>query len=811
MENSELIKKMTLEEKASLTSGKDFWQTEAIDRLGIPSMFLSDGPHGIRKQAMEADHLGLNPSIKATCFPTAAAMANSFNVELGEEMGKALGLEAKTQKVNVLLGPGMNIKRNPLCGRNFEYFSEDPILAGRMAASYVKGIQSEGVSACIKHFACNNQEMRRMVYDSIVDERTLREIYLTGFEIAIKEAKPLSIMSSYNRLNGEYANENHHLLKEILRDEWGFNGMVVSDWGGNNNRVKSLVEGGNLEMPTTQGETNLEIINAIKEGKISEDVLDESVNNYLNVLLKTSKAMEENASFDQEKHHELARKCASECMVLLKNENKILPLKKNDNVALIGSFFFNPRYQGAGSSVVNATKVTKLCDLKDKFNFNLVGIVEGYNRYGKKKNALANEAIQCAKKADIIVYAMGLDEVSEAEGIDRSNMKLLENQIELLKELHKLNKRIVIVLSTGSCVELGFDSMADGLLYTSLAGQAGAEALLDILEGKENPSGKLSETFAVKYEDNPTAKGFPFKGMTIPYKEGIFVGYRYFDKANIEVKYPFGFGLSYSSFKYSDLEISKTGVSFKLTNTSDVDGKEVCELYIGKKDSNIYRANKELKGFKKVFLKAHQSAFVEISFDDYSFRYFNTENNRFEVEDGIYQIYVGGSIKDLPLVGEINVAGDKASKKGSIKYYNGDVLNIEDSEFEEILGRKLPDGNIKFIKKKRIVVDYNTTVMDLRYARGWTGRMFSWGIRTAEKTIRYFGNKELANTLVMGMFHNPMRGLSRMSGGMISWGELEGLIVMFNGHFFKGFKLYLQGSKAKKKLAKEKKLKMETK
>ena len=811
MKYTEIIEKMTLEEKASLTSGKDFWQTEAVKRLNIPSIFLSDGPHGIRKQAAAADHLGLNASIPATCFPTAVTMANSWNLELGEEMGKALGEEARTQKVNILLGPGMNIKRDPRCGRNFEYFSEDPYLAGKMAAAYVRGIQSEGVSACIKHFACNNQETRRMVYDSIVDERALREIYLTGFEIAVKEGKPMSIMTSYNRLNGDYTNENYHLLKEILRDEWGYDGFIVTDWGGNNNRVKALIAGNALEMPTTQGETNEEIIKAIQAGELDESVLDARIDEYLHVALETSKALVEERPADMDAHHALAKKCAEEAIVLLKNEGNVLPLRKENKVALIGDFFKTPRYQGAGSSVVNPTKMSSLLDLTSEFEFDYVGYAQGYDRYGKKKKGLAKKAVELAKNADVILYAMGLDEVTEAEGLDRKDILLAENQLTLLKSLKELGKPVVVVLTCGAVVDLSWDNDADALLHAYLSGQAGAEAILSILNGKVNPSGKLSETFPVAYSDVPSSKDFPHLGMTAPYKESIYVGYRFFDKNNMNVKYPFGYGLSYTSFEYSNLKVTKDGVSFTIKNTGEVDGKEVAQLYVGLKDTKIFRADRELKGFAKVSIKAGESVDVTIPFDDRTFRFFNVKTNSWEIEGGTYQIYVGPSSRELPLTGELKVKGIDASeiynREDVEKYYKGDVLEVTDAEFEKVLGRELPPSEIPFIKKNRIHVDYNSTVMDLRYARGWTGRFFAGAIRFAERLLRFFGNRTLANTLVMGVFHNPMRGLSRMSGGMISWDQLTGLMMMFNGHFFKGFKAFLRGGKIKKARAKAKKAK----
>lgn len=807
MKYSNLIDQMTLEEKASLTSGKDFWQTENIARLEVPSIFLADGPHGIRKQAAAADHLGLNASIPATCFPTAATMASSWDPELGEKLASALGKEARLQHVNVLLGPGLNMKRNPLCGRNFEYFSEDPYLAGKMAASYVRGIQSQGVSACIKHFACNNQETRRMVYDSIVDERALREIYLTGFEIAVKEGNPLSIMTSYNRVNGEYANENHHLLQEILRDDWGYDGLVITDWGGNNIRVKALIEGNALEMPTTQGETNEEIVAAVRSGELDEKILDRRVDELLDVIYHTQKAMKSDEKIDEEKHHLLAQKCAEESMVLLKNEHHLLPLKKDTRVAFIGDFFENPRFQGAGSSVVNPTKKDTVLDLDDQFEFESVGYAKGYHRYGKKSNGLMKKALELARKADVILYAMGLDEVTEAEGMDRKGTQIAENQILLLKKLHELGKPVVVVLSAGAVVDLSWDESADALLHTYLSGQAGARALLRILSGQANPSGKLAETYPVRYEDVSSSTTFPSGGMTVEYRESIYIGYRYFDKADLNVKYPFGYGLSYTEFSYHDLKIDENGVTFTIRNGGDFDGKEIAQLYIGMKNSEIFRAEKELKGFVKVFLKAGESKEVTIPFDDKTFRYFNVRTNRWEEERGIYQVLVGASSRDIRLEGNIERAGTEAEnpydRSELSLYFSGKITEVDDRTFEKLIGRELPSSSLSFYKKKRIHVDYNTTVMDLRYAPGWTGRVFAGALRFAERFLRLIGKRTLANTLVMGMFHNPMRGLSRMSGGMISWGQLNGLMMMFNGHFFKGLSAFFRAGKDKKRRQKK--------
>ena len=813
MKHENIIKLMSLEEKASLTSGKDFWQTMDVNNqetgVVIPSIFLSDGPHGIRKQAAAADHLGLNASIPSTCFPPAGTMANSWDVKLGEELGKALGKEAAHLKVNILLGPGMNIKRNPKCGRNFEYFSEDPYLSGKIAASYVRGIQSQGVSACIKHFAANNQETRRMVYDSVVDERALREVYLTGFEIAVKEAKPMSIMTSYNKLNGTYTNENQHLLNEILRQEWGYDGFIVTDWGGNNIRVDGLKAGNALEMPTTQGETNEEVIQAVKDGILDEAVLDKRVDELLDVIFTTQPALEKDNPFDVEEHHLLAQRCAEESLVLLKNEDNVLPLRKEDKVAFIGDFFNNPRYQGAGSSVVNPTKLDNILAFKDEYDFNYVGYAQGYHRYGKKKNGLFKKALKLAKNADVIVYAMGLDEVTEAEGLDRETTLISERQIDLLKALKALGKKVVVVLSCGSVVDLSWDVNADALIHAYLAGQAGAKAVLNVLEGKVNPSGKLSETYPNKYEDIPAATVFPEVGMSVVYKESIYVGYRYFASHPELIKYPFGYGLSYTTFEYSNLTITETGVKFTIKNTGAVAGKEIAQLYVAKENSAIFRPKHELKGFAKVELQPGEEKEVEIAFDDKTFRYFNIATNKFEIEAGEYKILVGASSEDIRLNGSITREGTTDvlpyNEEINANYKAENVLtNVSDETFVQLLGRELPPSELNFINKKktRIIVDYNTTVLDLRYSKGWSGRFFSWAIRVACGLLRFFGNKTMANTIVMGVYHNPMRGLSRMSGGMISWKQLDGLITMFNGKFFKGLGMFFKAGKERKKAKK---------
>ncbi len=801
MKHEEIISKLTLDQKAALMTGRDFWSTVAYEELGVPSASLSDGPHGIRKQAAASDHLGLNASIPATCFPTAATMANTWNEELGEEMGVRLGTEAAIQNVNVLLGPGLNMKRNPRCGRNFEYFSEDPYLAGKMAASYVRGIQKNGVSACIKHFAANNQEERRMVLDSVIDERTLREIYLTGFEIAVKEGKPRAIMSSYNKLNGEFTNENKHLLKEILRDGWGFNGVVVTDWAGCNSRVEGAKAGNELEMPGCKyGAADL--VKAVNDGLLDESVLDENIDRLLDLVLDTDKAVKAAPEeFDIEEHHDFARKCAEESIVLLRNENGALPLNSTEKVVLVGEFADNPRYQGAGSSVVNPTKLEKFTDCLEYGGMNCIGYSRGFDRFGKSKKKLIKSAVELASKADTVIFFAGLDEVTEAEGLDRENIKIPANQLECLNALKALNKKIIVVLSCGSAVELdGYNDCA-ALLHVYLGGQAGAHALYNVLTGVVNPSGKLSESYPVKYEDCSSASHFPGKQMTVEYREGPYIGYRYYSTAGVAVNYPFGFGLSYTTFEYSGLKVTDSGVSFVIKNTGKVDGAEVAQLYIGKPDGEIFRPVRELKGFKKVFLKAGEEKKVEISFDDYTFRYFNVKTEKWEVEGGKYTVEIGASSEDIRLKGEVEKQSTTDvlpyDKVKLSSYYSGKVASVQSVEFSELLGRPIPYPGYDFYKKNRMVIHENCTVADLRYSKGWTGRAFSGVIRFAIKFMRGVGQRTTANTLVMGVLHQPVRGIAKFGG--MSRRQMEGLLTMFNGKFFKGLGMLLFKGKENKK------------
>ena len=790
MKHADIIKQMTLEEKCYLFSGKDFWQTRSVERLGVPSMTLSDGPHGIRKQEGAGDQLGLNGSLPATCYPTAATIANSWDTALGEEIGEHLGTEAASQGVGTLLGPGLNIKRSPFCGRNFEYFSEDPYLAGKMAASYIRGIQKNGVAACPKHFAANSQELRRMASDSVMDERTLREIYLTGFEIAVKEGRARSIMSAYNRINGVYANENEHLLQEILRDEWGFDGFVVSDWGASNDHTEGVRAGSHLEMPTTGGDSDLELIEAVKSGRFSQELLDQRVDELLDVILSVTKSIKplEGKPFDVEKHHAMAAKASEQSIVLLKNENNILPLKKGAKVAVIGEFAQKARYQGAGSSVVNPTRLDNAMDVVKNFDLDVAGFEAGYPRSGRGDPAMQARAVELAKKADIVLLYIGLDEISESEGLDRSHMRLPQSQIDLIEAVAAVNPSVVAVMSAGSAVEMPWLPKCKALVHGYLCGQAGASSVLKVITGQVNPSGKLAESYPVKYEDVSSAPYFPAKERTAEYREGLYVGYRYFETANVPVLFPFGFGLSYTTFEYSDLTVTGKEATFTLKNTGKMDGAEVAQLYVSKPDGDVFRPAKELKGFTKVFLKAGESRQVTIPLDDKAFRYFNVKTNRFETEGGAWTVMIGASCADIRLSGTVSVKGTQAAspydKAKFAKYFSGDIKRVSDAEFEALLGRPIPDGHWSG------TLDMNDAICQLYYAKSWIARkVYKIMTNMLNKSIQK-GEPDLNITFIYNM---PFRGIAKMAGGMCTMEMAEGILTIVNGHFFKGLGAVIGG------------------
>ena len=781
MQNTELLlKELTLEEKCALLSGAETFKTRGMPEHGIPQIWLSDGPHGLRKQAGESDHLGLNPSVPATCFPTASAVANSWDAALGEEIGAALGEEAAAQEVSVLLGPGLNMKRNPLCGRSFEYFSEDPYLAGKLAAGYIRGIQSKGVAACPKHFAVNSQETRRMASDSVVDERTLREIYLTGFEIAVKEGHPRSIMSSYNLVNGTYANENKHLLMEILRGEWGFDGAVITDWGGSNDHALGVKNGSTLEMPAPGGDSVRELLAAVESGKISESDIDARLSELLPLVFDTKAALDAAPrEFDAAAHHALARRAAEESLVLLKNEGSLLPLAAGSKVAVIGDFAKNPRYQGAGSSMVNSTQVDVLLDKLIDSELNVIGYQQGFDRHGKPDAALQKSACELATQADTVILCMGLDEIAESEGLDRSNLRLAKNQLDLLQAVAAVNPKIVVVLYSGSVVETPWLDNCQALLYAALGGQAGAGAVADALTGKVNPCGKLAETWPLTYADVPSAADFATRRKTVEYREGLYIGYRYFTTAEKAVRFPFGYGMSYTTFAYSDMAADEQGVSLTVTNTGSVAGTEIVQLYVAKKNSELFRPAKELKGFARVTLAPGEKQRITIMLDDKAFRFWNVKANRWEIEGGEYELLVGASVEDIRLCEKISVHGTAAVHPYEDRdldcYYKGNVLHVSDADFEKLLGHPIPNGKTK--------IDRNLTLGELNHARSPLGWLV-WLVLTILLDVSYKRGKPDLNILFQ--YNMPLRALAKMTNGAISMGMVDGIVMELQGFWILG-------------------------
>lgn len=779
-----IINQMTLEEKARMMSGKNTWETVDFTQYGIPSMCLSDGPHGLRRQAGAGDHLGLNASLPATCFPTAASVANSWDEQLGEEIGTALAEEAVTMGVNVILGPGLNIKRSPLCGRNFEYFSEDPYHAGKMAAAYIRGIQSQGIAACPKHFAANSQELRRMANDSVVDERTFRELYTTGFEIAVKEGKAKSIMSSYNEVNGIYANENSHMLQEILVDEWGFDGFVVSDWGGSNDHALGVKNGSHLEMPGTGNSGVHDIVKAVKNGDLTEEVLDQRLDELLSVIFDTHQATEEKkgTSFDIEAHHKLARKAAQESIVLLKNEDNILPLQPGTKVAVVGDFAQTPRYQGAGSSLVNPAKQPEsVLNEIGNCGLEMVAFEQGYRRNKKSDAKLIERAKEAAKKAEVVLIFAGLDEISESEGLDRTHMNMPQAQNMLIDEISTVNPNVIVVLSAGSAVEMPWYSYVRGIVHGYLGGQAGASAMLNVLTGKVCPSGKLNESYPVHCEDNPVLPYYPSKERSSEYRESLYVGYRYYTTIDKKVRFPFGFGLSYTTFKYSDLKVDDSGVTFQIRNTGKTAGTEIAQLYVGRKSDTVFRPVRELKGFARVTLEPGESKTVYIGFDDKTFRFYDTRTNTWKIETGDYEIMVGSDAQTMLLEAKLYVAGTVSEggyeKEKMPEYFNGKIRAVDNDTFRLLYGREIPDGSWSG------EIRMNDAVCQLYYGKGILGKLFYGVLRILLKISEWQGKPNLN---VLFNYNMPIRGYAKMTGGFVTMDMARALTEMANGHRIKG-------------------------
>ena len=748
----ELIGKMTLEEKASLCSGADFWHTESVERLGIPAMMVSDGPHGLRKQDQEADHLGGNDSIKAVCFPAGCGTAASFNRELITGMGEVLGEECQAEGVGVILGPAVNIKRSPLCGRNFEYYSEDPMVASEMAGALIKGVQSKNVGTSIKHFLANNQETRRMSSSSEVDERTLREIYLAAFEGAVSSQKPWTVMCSYNKINGTYAAEHKEALTDILRGEWGFDGFVVSDWGAVNNRVPDLEAGLDLEMPASGGINDKQIVDAVKEGRLEESVLDRAVERILNIVYRFEETRDKSAVFDRDKDHEYAKKVAEETIVLLKNEDGLLPLPEKEEIAFIGKYARQPRFQGGGSSHINSHKVTGAWDVvKDWGN---ITFAEGYgDQEDVTDEALIAEAVEKAGKAKAAVIFAGLPDAFESEGFDRSHMGMPNCQNELINRVAAVQPNTIVVLHNGSPVEMPWADQVKGIVEAYLSGQAVGAAVVDILFGKVNPSAKLPETFPYKLEDNPSYLYYLGEGDKVEYREGVFVGYRYYDTKKMDVRFPFGYGLSYTTFAYSNLKLSAEQikdtdtltVSVDVTNTGSMAGKEVVQLYVSDVESTVIRPVKELKGFDKVNLQPGETKTVTFTLGKRAFAYWNTQIHDWHVESGEFRILVGKSSRDIQLEETVTV-------ESTVKL---PVHFTLDSTF----------GDLMQDKKAREILE---PMMKLDMVGG------------QEEDSDVAASAISSEMMEAMMKYMPLRGVLSFSSGKVSLEQLQGLLDQLN-------------------------------
>ena len=806
------LEELSVAEKAAMLSGGSEWDSRGNEKAGIPSFVMSDGPHGVRRQLGEGDHLGLGASKPATCFPTAGTVANSWDPALAEEMGEALGQEAHDLDVNVLLGPGMNIKRNPLCGRNFEYYSEDPIVAGRMAAGLIRGIQSNGVSACPKHFAVNSQELRRQASNSVVDERTMREIYLTAFEIAVREAAPMTIMTSYNEINGVYAHENKHLLQDILRNEWGFDGMVVSDWGGSNSAVAAVKAGGSLEMPSPGYTSVRELEGAVKAGTLSEADLNARAAEVAKIarLTKTEGVGRDDLLKDAvaAAHHEVACKVAENSSVLLKNAAAALPLAAGTRVAVIGDMAKTPRFQGSGSSKVNATREENILDeLKNAAaatGVTVAGYAQGYDRQGTKNQTLIDEAktLAAADTTDAVIAVVGLDERSESEGLDRSTMAIPQVQNDLVDALTATGKPVIIVLVAGSPVELPWFDAVSAILYVGLSGQAGASATVRALTGQINPSGHLAETWPISYVDCPSAGWYPAIGRDAIYREGPFVGYRYYETANVPVRFPFGYGLSYATFTYSNLTADETGVQFTVTNDSDVPGATVAQLYVTGPSDGVLRPARELKGFAKVQLDAHESKTVRIEFDRYTFRHFDTAANAWRTESGVWTLAVGTNAEDLPLTCEFAIAGDVDAIPADPAlghYLTGDVKHVTDAEMAVLFGHEV------IAPGKPTTFGVNDPISSWVDSKGLVARTIAKTLTNREaKTRQKTGAPDLNMLFILNM---PPRAMSKMTQGMVDSAMVDAIVKIANGHTFRGLggiiAGYFRNQSANKRTAKE--------
>lgn len=804
--NDVRLSQMTLEEKASLMSGANFWNTKPIPRLGIPGMMLTDGPHGLRKQAGAADHLGLNASVPATCFPPAAALANSWDRDLLEQVGTALGTEAAAENVSVVLGPGMNIKRNPLAGRNFEYFSEDPLLSGELASHHVKGVQSAGVGSSVKHFAVNSQETHRMAINEIVDERALHETYLEGFRIAIQGSQPLTVMSAYNRVNGVFANENPYLLTTVLREMWGFNGLVVSDWGGNVDPIAAVKAGSSLEMPSSNGATAQEIVAAVKNGTLPLEDLDARVLELLRLVDQTqpdsSKITGSHTQADLAAHHHLAVQAARKTAVLLKNDSNTLPLTASaGRVAVIGDFAATPRYQGAGSSLVNPTQLDNALSALKSSNVNVIGFEKGYTRRDSTSRKLADAAVELAQRADTIVLFLGLDESAEAEGVDRTHMRLARNQLSLTKKLTQLGKTVVVVLVGGSPVELPFAPHVDAILHGYLGGQGGGTGLVDVLTGAVDATGRLAETYPLVYEDVPSSIDFGQTQATSEHRESIYVGYRYFDKVNAPVRYPFGYGLSYTSFEYTNVTATPTEATVTITNTGERAGTETVQLYVAAPDHAIgaFRAVRELRGFTKVTLEPGQSATVTIPYSEHAFDVWDVDSHNWKRIGGTYTIEIGSHSRDIRVSQELTIEGTSlpAVPPELTTYTTGQVTNVTSAQFAALVGTELPPRHWD----TSAPLTRNDLISQGKGRGGFAGFLYGL-INTISRGLMAAGRPIAANNVKFAL-ELPFRSIARLSGGKADDAMADAILVMANRQFWPGAKQLFNAWKNHTKNAKK--------
>ena len=782
------LKQMTLEDKVALGSGKDFWHTKEMPQYGIESIMVADGPHGLRKQPEEADMLGINDSIEATSFPTAVLSACSFDEKLLKQMGKAIAMEAKANKVSVVLGPGANIKRNPLCGRNFEYFSEDPFLTGKLAAAFIQGVQGTGIGTSLKHFAMNNQEYKRFSSDSIVDERTMREIYLAGFEMAVKEGKPDTVMCCYNKVNGLHGSRHKWLLTDVLRKEWGFDGLVMTDWGAMVNRMDGYEAGCDLSMPGGSNFMEKETIEAVKSGQLDEKYVDESARRLLKLVEKGLEGIKENVQVPLQNNFEIARKIAEESAVLLKNEEGILPVLEKENTAFIGAMAEKSRYQGAGSSHINPWKLVSATEACPE-----VAYAKGCNEDGSTNESLLKEALELAKTKEKVVIFAGLTDSYESEGFDRENMKMPEGHIHMIEEIAKVNPNVIVVLMCGSVIELPWIEKVKAVLYMGLCGEAGGEAIVNLLFGYANPCGRLAETWGIKYEDCVSAGYYGNRFKDAQYREGIYVGYRYYESAEVPVRFPFGFGLSYTDFSYRDLKIEENYVTCKVRNAGNITGKEVVQIYIEPKGERGYRAKRELKGFTKVSLNPGEEKTVRFELDERSFAIWQ---EGWKIPEGFYNICIGKDSHTMILQKEIEISKDlKKSmfvadeiKENKIPQWYLQPAGIPGKEdFEQILGRKIIENPLKkgeFTMENTIMEmkDYSL-VMKIMY-------------KVVERIIaKGFGGKpDYTNSSFKMMLCSAVDcSLYGMKNNVAMQNHVfEGLLLMANGHFFKGVREMLK-------------------